>query len=329
MEEPGNPLPSERPSGTPPRVPPVTASGKRSAGGGSSAGPALRMPRPPSLLPYIFWLCLRPETWAESARFKTRHIVRTLLFVIFATALLVGISQSAAAMRQLQKLALAYDAHYAPLNFKDGRLSVADDKKPLPRFEFHGVVYAVDPTGNTSVPENGMLINDRLLIMRNGLFGTDYRQPLSEFFDAGKVTPLIFPLPSTDRIDSAYLLSVFADNVLRYGLLLSLVIGFAWTLMNSAWAFLVAYLAIPFIQLAAPNLGIPRRVAYKMTLAITVPLIVLDAVLRSFGLMLSDTVGAEAANVIWLLAVIGMAIYTGMLANEIYARRPQKPRRST
>jgi hypothetical protein len=151
MDSQSQPLP--RPTPQPQRPTP----GSTSAGTGMRARathpPTAKFPKPPPFLHRFIMLCLRPESWAEAARYRT---AATLIPVI--VAILVGtIPASWMETRNLLSEAKAFAARYEETGYPALELhpnGTISSKGPLTtpiRLELPGDrLILVDPTGTTT-----------------------------------------------------------------------------------------------------------------------------------------------------------------------------------
>ena len=88
--------------------------GARWSGGAGGAG-VQRLSKPPAFLPQFVMLCIRPETWAEVCRlYPTRFTIMPLVLAVVLAAAVVGFSENARLVNDLQSFAATYDAHYPP-----------------------------------------------------------------------------------------------------------------------------------------------------------------------------------------------------------------------
>src|SRR6185295_13494178 len=90
------------------------------------SGPAVHAyPKPAPLLPRFVMLCLRPESWAEAARYPTRFTLIPLLLAVLLGAVGIGISDTWRNVQGMRNFAAGYDSRGYPtleLN-SDGVLS--------------------------------------------------------------------------------------------------------------------------------------------------------------------------------------------------------------
>ena len=108
--------------------------------------------------------------------------------------------------------------------------------------------------------------------------------------------------------------------------------GFAVTIAgvsmvsNVLWATLTAFLIMPVIQLAAPRLMMLRRVAFRIALALTVPLVILGGALDLLGAAPRQLlIYPQLSLLLWLLVAAAMAFWAGVLANRMYVPRTKRP----
>jgi hypothetical protein len=319
------PLPARQPPATPP---PLKAS--QAAGQATRTGPPRRpYPKPPSLLRLIGLLCIRPDQWAQAARYPMFVTIFPLALTILLTSIALAVTASGEALTYLHKQARLYDANYAPMVYANGTLSVQTPGKPLPHFDSGNDEIIIDPTIK-SLPDASsdklgtILLNDRGLTQRFG--GVKWSRSYAELKDTPFYSSLFFPTdPFT--INSAGLESYLNVRKSAITNLVALMVFMSSVVRNAAWALFVSLLVVPLVQIATRRLAIPFRVAWRIALAVTVPLIILDALLNVLGMPLIDTVGPEVTPLIWTGFAAGMAIWAGFLADSMYTP-PRPVRRS-
>jgi hypothetical protein len=285
--------------------------------------PTVRAPKLPIL---IALLCLRPETWAESARYRMSKMIRAVSWIVLLSGLALGNIAAWSGMRWAEEFAGTYDEHYGAMVYSSGTLSAVDPNKPLPQIYLpiynakpsQGLPFRVELGKHAGADETiGYHLTSRALVLQLGF--SESRVPLVKLLgtEAGNGT-----VPAV-RIDGTYLKNMIAENYWALFAYISILATLMWILSALAWTATVAFLIIPFIQIAAHGLGMSRRVAFKMALGICVPLVLLDAILRMCGLSLTESVGMDIANLVWAGLAALMGIWAGILANALY--RAKKP----
>src|SRR4051812_9369685 len=119
-------------------------------GRGSAGGGVRRYPRPPGFIPRFVMLCLRPESWAEAARYPTYITLVPLVLAIVIGCVAMATGQTVRQMEHLRAFAAGYDARYPALEMhSDGSLTVMGTLKGPIRVPALWGEVLVDPTGST------------------------------------------------------------------------------------------------------------------------------------------------------------------------------------
>jgi hypothetical protein len=281
-------------------------------------------------------LLLRPETWAEAARYPTRITLVPLLLVIFIASLAVGIGISYRQYQSYQQFAASYDARYPALELaSDGSLKVAGNAALPEPIRFQTVV--VDPTGKTSAatiktPFTFLITDHQLLFVNFFSEGVNYQENLSN------IPNLVPPAGQVKRIDGAMLSAYVRSHV--PSLLVFPVIAFsvARFIGEILWCALIMFLICPLVVLATAGMRvnadgpdrrllIPRRAAYRISAAVLVPIIAVDGALWAVNHPASGLLGGEGANLFWFFSAAALAVWSGFIARRMYA--PTVSRRHT
>jgi len=281
-----------------------------------------RYPKPPTIIKHVLLLCFRPEQWAEAARYPLRATIAPALLVILTASLVVGIAAAANLLPAARDLVAHWDERFPPMTLTDGKLSVGEVPagKTLPRFRMDSnTVIAIDPTDKTTVESIdaplAIVVGSTDVTWRNSMQDTANREKLGRFLlafgeEAAKGTFLV---------DGPHLTSLLQAYSGALAVTAVTIVGFAALLKNLLWAALTAFLIMPLVSLGAPRLAIPRRVAYRIALAVTVPLVAIGAVLEIVGAQPQQLLGSgEAAMILWFLAAGVLAFWAGRLANSMY-----------
>ena len=299
---------------------------------------ARRYPKPPVLPLRLVLLCLRPETWAEVARYPTWVVMVPLVLTVILGTAAAATGQTKRAVDQLREFAASYDSHYPPLELSsDGTLSVKGDLSAPIRVPLLGGVVLVDPTGKTRVEtirseSVRVLVTDKELVSVADEGRT--RWTLKSF-----LTPLLGPggLPpagQTRTLDGKTMAQLIDDKV---GIAAAMGVGaFIIEAAGEAlWVAMMMILACPIIMLAAagPRLNpdapdrrllLPRRAAYRMAAGLLVPLVMLSAILRAIGHPIYESLGLQGAWFFWFFAAGALAVWTGLMAKRMYGRREKQ-----
>ena len=105
-------------------------------------------PKPPALFHRILLLVLRPDQWAQAARYPFHVTFVPLLMVILLSGLAIGVSVGSQIVPLLGTFAATYDQRHPPMVYENGKLRVEPVAgKELPRFNVNDTPIIVDPTG--------------------------------------------------------------------------------------------------------------------------------------------------------------------------------------
>lgn len=286
-----------------PNTPPV--------GSHFSARPVVRGPSA-GVFKRVVILCFKPEAWADMARYPLRYTIGTVLLAVILSALLTAIAAGRTLVHELAELAGQYDRHFATLTFNDGKLSAPEGTHPdkLPRFELGTGIIVVDPTGKTRIedlPENSVLFDETTIHVKE--MGTVFHDTESykKFAKMGM---------ANQKINGLALKRFVSDIGGALGTLCGIVAFFVFLLSNGLWALVIGFLTSPLARIAAPNLRMPRGMPYRISGAITVPLLILGGVLELIGHPPRSVLGAEGAALFWFFAAAAMAFWAGYLLNR-------------
>jgi len=324
------PIPPVRPQALPPPIVPLHPAAPTAL----TRRPVRPAPRPPAVFRHIVLLCLRPDQWAQAARYPMHATLFPVTLTLLLACTLLALNAGSNAIATFREFARRYDYRFAPLVFSKGTLSgQATPDHPLPRLNFllgpflaYEIIF--DPAAQaipaSKDPALMLLFNSHAAILRGGNV-----QQITNYADITPDDPLhtLLAVPTEPfTFNSAGLATYLRAH--RIGLAALIAIpAFLWNLLRHVvWTLLISFLVIPFVQLAAPRLMIPFRVAWRIALALTVPLLVIGTFLELAGTPLSDTFGADIATVIWGAMAAGMAFWAGLLADTMFT--PSPPSRS-
>ena len=299
------------------------------APGRSGVRPALPK-RGPGVARYLVMLCLRPEQWPQAARYQLRLTLMALLLAVLLVGLGVGIRAGSSVLPAARAFVAGYDREHPELIYSQGKLAVSGDPqaagKNLPKLLINGVLVVMDPTGKTTVQgmgERGILIDEKTLTMHGSGEGYDSSVPLKEIEERAKGLGWAggeFKINGT----------TLGQALQKQGAALALGVGlgaaFMEVLGSTLWALVTAFLVIPMVQLVAFRLAMPRRVAFRVSLAVVVPLVVLDGVLKIAGFAVSRALSGEGLLIFWFGCAAALAAWAGWLANAEFSPKTRRGR---
>jgi hypothetical protein len=313
-------------------------------------------------------LIFRPESWAEAARYRSKVTIIPLLLAILLAGVLIGLGESSRGLKAMKAFAAGYDAHYPPLQLtSEGTLRAMRDLPEPIRFDGGGGgVLLVDPTGKTSAEslKTGptIFISDKDVWLVTGsesppfhigqlaLFTRSsdaFASPLPNTLTPASAPaapattgPAIgaAPAPAALTINSQSLTEYLNRNAFAHILFGTIIVVFAYGMINTVWAVLMMLLICPLVLLGAagPKIGegpdrrliLPRRAAYRMSAAVLVPLIVFGGVLHAVGKPVIALLGFEGSTLFWFFSAAALAVWAGILAKRLYSPS-EAPRRAT
>ena len=262
----------------------------------------------------------RPESWAEALRFPLRYSLVPLVLAIVLAGVVTGTAFGIRIYRYVANFANGYDAVYAPMEYKDGKLSVLESPiagRPIQIDTAGGGMLVIDPTGQTK-PEDlkeqgGVLISQTTVYQC--MFGQVTPIPLKEF-------PIFADLPDGTRIDGAFLRREVQTSGRGYAAIFGIMFCTVSVIANTIWSALMIFAAAPVVVIAAAGLRLRYRTAYRVVAAVLVPLVLLGALLIALGLNPAQTMRPEFVPIFWFAATLILAVWAGILAGRMF--RPRK-----
>lgn len=280
----------------------------------------------PPVLVRMMHLALRPESWAESLRYRLRYTLTPLLVAIVLAALASGLATGRQSLSAARKFAAGYDAAHPAMKYEHGKLTVLDQGGAQPLYiedlRLAGGKFdlIVDPAGK--IPSVRYMDRSALIVTADSwiMHVPGYRQTHA----LNTVAPFATMANGT-VIDGEYL----SRSLHRHGWALALGMGvalFLWQLiLHLLWAAVMIYLLAPVLVLAGAALRMPQRIAYRGTAAVCVPIVLLGAVLAALNVGPERVLPAEYVPIFWFAATALLACWTGVMATHMF--KPRKRRR--
>src|SRR4051812_46779261 len=168
-------------------------------GRGSAGGGVRRYPRPPGFIPRFVMLCLRPESWAEAARYPTYITLIPLVLAIVIGAVVISVGETTRLVHSLETFAGNYETknHYPALELNsDGVLSAKGELNSPIRITLPttpvAITVLIDPTHKTTpdtlkMPDTIFVTDKELVFMgpdgpfKRSKIADVLNNPLSEF----------------------------------------------------------------------------------------------------------------------------------------------------
>jgi len=167
----------------------------------------------------------------------------------------------------------------------------------------------IDPTGQThmaDLPEYSILISADAVEIKN--MGRTARD--TEMFKE------LAKKKMSGQINSQTLISFVADIGGTLGFIVGVFSFFVYLLGHFLWALIIAFLVSPLVRISAPNLRMPRQMAYRVSGSITVPLLIFGGLLELIGHPPRLVLGGEFSTLFWFFAAGAMAFWGGHLLNR-------------
>lgn len=279
-----------------------------------SSRPVVRGPEA-GVIKRLFLLCLKPECWADMARFPLRYTVGTVILAVIVAGIITGVATARSFLREATQFAVKYDARFAPLTFVGDKLTAPAgtpiDK--MPRFVINETKWVIDPTGLTKIeqlPEGSVLMSADTVQIKSG-FGV---MNADIWFTA--IRQATKDLGITGQINSTSLKNALRDFGTTVAFFFGVGVTFQSAILGMLWAVVIAFLTAPLVRIATPNLRMPRMMAYRISGSVTVPLLILGAILELIGHSPRQVFGPEWSPLIWFFAAVILSFWAGVMLNR-------------
>lgn len=288
---------------------PLPQTGTQAGGGFSPTRHVVRGPVH-GVFKRVVLLCIRPESWADMARYPLRYTFWTVLVAVILASALTAIAMGRTFTAALAQIAASYDSQFAALTLEKGKLSApaGTPVNRLPQYDIGEGKIVIDPTGQTHIndlPEFSILIGADSMHTKS--FGRTASYP--DIFKEAEKEGL------SGQLNGTTLKQFVAANGGELGAILA-VFAFGFFLAtHTLWALIIAFLVSPLVRIAAPNLRMPRGMAYRVSGSITVPLLMLSAALELLGHPPRVALGTEIAALFWFFTAAALALWGGYLLN--------------
>jgi hypothetical protein len=293
----------------------------------------------PPVFGHTLALCLRPEAWAAAGRYKLRTLLLPVLVALLLATATSAVMASRQAAASLQAFAATYDAHYPAMVWQNDHLAWAPPAaapaaaptaattaaaaapgavptQPVPIHVSQATII-LDPNDQTTLAaldDPAIVIGSRQIHIRTPL--AHRTLPVSALVNRLGLIPAG---QTTARIDSA---SLTAANA-RIGSVLAIttgtLTGIAEFLGNALWVLCMVLVMAPVVQLGVPGFAMPRRIAFRVALAVTVPLLIASALLTVLGLTPRAIFGSDVATLVWAGAAAACCFWAGLLATRVFS----------
>lgn len=258
-----------------------------------------------------------------------------LAWALVIGALCMGFSMSAGSIKPLKAFAASYDRHYLPMLLNKGRLSIIKPtgKTALVPLNVPTSVETViaDPSlvGKSKVTTYPLIVlfNQNSVVLTGSAWSSPWvLSPMVQLQrellalntvltpSAANSTP-INKLPSI-RVDSKTLPALMP--------LISVLVGLAsvpaFFLAFSAWILLMIFLTGFLVMSINRNLGMPLKAAWRISMAVMIPVLVLRGMLAIFGVVPAINDSPMTNKIIYMVP-IGLALWAAILANRMFSKQ--------
>ena len=295
--------------------------------------------RPPRLFQLILLLLIEPRQWAVAARYRMKVILWPFLLVLFGSSLLTGYPMAGRIMHLAGRFAAGYDKSFDPMLLTNGRLSVlpTPGKKPLKIVGSGGkLIVRPNVTGlyhDTSMPMVMVLTQNHLIYTGSwAMFATPRQSVSIRQLQIVLAQSNGMPigqgkngrhLPPPVTVNSATLLALINSNHDTITALITIMFGLVIFFSNGLWCLLMIVMISPLIAMINRPNAMPLGRAYRISLALMVPLLALRSLLVLFHIVpLEDQ--SMAVSFLLFIAPLPLAIWAAVLSARMYA--PQKKR---
>ncbi|MGC8624233.1 MAG: hypothetical protein ACP5VQ_03075 [Phycisphaerae bacterium] len=302
--------------------------------------PPVHFSRPKPLpLPKRFVLLLvEPEKWAHAAVYPVSVTFWPLVWAIIIGALCLGFSLSANSIKPLQVFANSYDQYYLPMVLNHGQLAMRKPPgktKLVPLYipnAYETVMVNTSLTGASALQTKPLiwLFNRTDLV----LTGTKVTRPMVVMplaklqremllavgtikSTALKTTP-VDKLPAV-QIDSQTLQKFFTVLAPVVVLMLGLLASLFFVITNVLWTVLMVFLTGFLVMSINRNIGMPLKAAWRISMAVMIPLLVLRGLLAVFNLVPVLNNSPIIDQIIYM-APIGLSLWAAILANRLFSK---------
>jgi hypothetical protein len=281
--------------------------------------PAIKFP---PLFSRLFHFLFRPESWAEALRFPLRYSIMPLLMAIILSALATAVGTGVRNSQYFRQFAGAYDKYFPAMKYENGALAALpgpNEKKNI-ELNIEGFLIIVDPSGNFKAADLGE--KPGVVVGPTHVESKSFNQPVS--------TPLTEAWPFREWQSPSIVDGTFVRNFVdKQAAFISWVLSAAFFVIviirDSVWSFAMVLTVAPILILASGARQMRLQIAWRGATAFATPLVFLGGILGALGYTPARSMMPQMIMPLWFIAMLILAIWTGRIANRMYA--PAKPRR--
>ena len=291
-------------------------------------------PKPPALPKRFILLLVEPEKWAQAATYPALATFWPLAWALIIAALCMGFSMSAGSIKPLQAFAASYDQHFLPMQLNKGQLSIIRPKgatKLLPMMVQTPVeTVLADPTlvGAAKLTTHPLIVlfdRDSVVLTGSSWGGAWVIMPMVQLQREilainGVLKPSLAKSMPTDKLPAIRLDSKTLPALMP---LISFILGPAsvpaFLLGFCLWTVLMVFLTGFLVMSINRNIGMPLKVAWRISMAVMIPLLVLRGLLAVLGVVPAINQSPMTDQIIYM-APIALALWAAILANRKFGK---------
>ncbi len=297
-------------------------------------------PKPPVLPKRFLLLLVEPEKWAQAAMYPASVTFWPLVWAMIIAGLCMGFSTSAGSIKPLQEFAATYDQHFLPVQLDKGQLSIIRPKGPTKLIPMTVQTPMETVLADPALAGAATLATHPFIVLldRNSvvLTGSNWSSPwlimpmaqLQREIVAvnGLLKPSLARSVPTDQLPAVILDSKTLPPLMP---LISLILGLAsipaYVLWFCVWTVLMVFLTGFVVRSINRSIGMPLKVAWRISMAVMIPLLVLRGLLAAFGVVPALNPSPITDQIIYM-APIALALWAAVLANRKFSK-PSGPGR--
>ncbi len=279
-------------------------------------------------------LLVEPRQWAAVARYRLSVVIWPFLLTLVVSSLVTAYPMASHIVQRAGQFAAGYDKQFDPMMLTGGKLSVIPEKgkKPLQITGPNGkLIVRPEVTGlyhDTSRPMVVVLTQNHIVYTGSWRFFSTPIQSISM-----RRMQILMALsnglqvphaknghldPPPVKVDSTSLLATVNSNRFTISFILDLFIGLVVFVFDGLWCGLMIIMISPLIaMLNRPN-GMPLGRAYRISLAVMVPLLAFRSLLVLFHIVPIDDQSVVASFLLFI-SPMPLAIWAGLIAARMYA----------
>ncbi len=291
-------------------------------------------PKPPALPKRFMLLLVEPEKWAQAAMYPASATFWPLVWALIIATLCMGYSMCAGSIKPLQAFAASYDQRFLPMQINKGQLSIISPKgktKLIPmKVQTPVETVLADPAlaGAAKLKTDPLIVlfdRDSVVLTGSTWGGSWIIMPMAQLQREvlavnGQIKPSLAKSLPTDKLPAIILdsktlpaLMPLTSVILGLGSLPAFLLGFC------LWTVLMVFMTGFLIMSINRNIGMPLKVAWRISMAVMIPLLVLRGLLAVFGVVPAMNQSPMIDQIIYMTP-IALALWAAVLANRKFSK---------